>query len=38
VDFDVESGHRMVRFSFSASTAEVTEAVQRLATSAWLSR
>jgi aspartate/methionine/tyrosine aminotransferase len=30
IDFDPEEGHRYVRFSFSESTAEITEAVTRL--------
>lgn len=38
VDFDTATGHRMVRMSFSGTTAEVDEAVDRLAASAWLSR
>jgi len=37
VDFDINAGHRMVRFSFSGSTSEVSEAAGRLASSAWLS-
>ncbi|WP_311197782.1 aminotransferase class I/II-fold pyridoxal phosphate-dependent enzyme [Ornithinimicrobium sp. INDO-MA30-4] len=33
VDFDTAKGHRMMRFSFAGSTAEVTEALSRLAAS-----
>ncbi|MGB5936741.1 MAG: aspartate aminotransferase, partial [Ornithinimicrobium sp.] len=37
VDFDIAAGHRMMRMSFSGSTAEVDEGITRLTGSAWLS-
>ncbi len=37
VDFDTQRGHQMVRISFSGTRAEVDEALDRLAASAWLS-
>ncbi len=36
VDFDTARGHQQMRMSFSGTTADVSEAVDRLAASAWL--
>ncbi len=36
VDFDTARGHQQMRMSFSGTTADVAEAVDRLAASAWL--
>ncbi len=36
VDFDLARGHQTMRMSFSGTTADVSEAVDRLAASAWL--
>lgn len=37
VDFDTAAGHQMVRMSFSGTTADLNEGIDRLAASAWLS-